>query len=73
MATAPIRLTPAARAALDDMDAIGDALGAVSDLLIPEPDLHAVDRERLQRLVDLLARDYQEARESFTRALQATT
>lgn len=62
-------LTPEARAALERMDAIGDAWAAISDLLIPEPDLHVVDRERLHRLVELLAGEYQAASTRFTRAL----
>lgn len=60
---------PAAREAMDRMDAIGDGWKAISDLLIPEPDLHVVNRDRLQRLLDILADDYREASERFTQAM----
>lgn len=65
----PAPLNDQARDALERMDQIGNGWAAVSDLMIPEKDLHCVDRDRLAGLLDLLAREYHEAREAFTAAL----
>lgn len=64
-------LSPQAREALERMDQIGDGWRAISDLMIPEKDLHTVDRDALAGLLDLLAREYRQAREAFTQALES--
>lgn len=75
MSVSPINrrqaLPPQAREALDRMDAIGDGWAAVSDLMIPEPDLHVVNREKLCRLLDILAGEYRKASEELSNALQS--
>ncbi|GGW23730.1 hypothetical protein [Vreelandella hamiltonii] len=64
-------LPESARDALDRMDAIGDGWAAVSDLMVPEPDLHVVNRERLCRLMEILAGEYRKASEELSAALQS--
>lgn len=63
-------LNPVAAAAMARLDTLTQCLGAVSDLMIPERDLHVVDRDRLAILLDFLARECSEARECFTQAIR---
>jgi len=62
-------LSPEARQALDRMDQIGSGWKAVSHLMSPEPDLHAVDRDALAVLLELLAAEYRLASDAFTQAV----
>lgn len=56
---------------LERMDLIGDCWSVITDLMIPEKDLHLVDREKLAALLGFLHREYEEARRGFTQALKA--
>lgn len=55
--------------ALDRLDDIAACQAAVSDLLIPETDLHTVNRDRLAGLLAFLDAERQLARERLTVAL----
>jgi hypothetical protein len=55
--------------ALDRLDHIATCQAAVSDLLIPETDLHVVNRDRLAGLLAFLDAERQLAREQLTVAL----
>lgn len=55
--------------ALGRLDQIANCQEAVSDLLIPETDLHAVNRDRLAGLLAFFDAERQLAREQLTAAL----
>jgi len=55
--------------ALDRLDHIATCQEAVTDLLIPETDLHVVNRDRLAGLLAFLDAERQLAREQLTVAL----
>lgn len=55
--------------ALERIDHIATCQAAVSDLLIPEADLHAVNRDRLAGLLAFLDAERRLAREQLTVAL----
>ncbi len=55
--------------ALDRLDHIATCQEAVTDLLIPETDLHVVNRDRLAGLLAFLDVERQLARERLTVAL----
>ena len=55
--------------ALDRLDHIATCQAAISDLLIPGPDLHVVNRDRLAGLLAFLDAERQLARERLTVAL----
>lgn len=55
--------------ALNRLDHIANCQAAISDLLIPETDLHQVNRDRLSGLLAFLDAERQLARERLTVAL----
>lgn len=55
----------AAQSALARIDTLTRCLGAVSDLMIPERDLHIVNRDSLACLLDFFAREYQAAQQEL--------
>lgn len=55
----------------DRLDTISTCWTAVSDLMIPESDLHVVDRAKLATLLGFLASEYQDARKRITQPLSA--
>jgi hypothetical protein len=55
--------------ALDRLDQLAICQAAVSELLIPEADLHVVNRDRLAGLLAFLDTERQLAREQLTVAL----
>ncbi len=57
--------------ALDRLDHIATCQAAISELLIPEPDLHPVSRDRLAGLLAFLDTERQLAREQLAEALAA--
>lgn len=57
--------------ALERLDHIATCQAAVSDLLIPEADLHIVNRDRLAGLLAFLAIEQQLALERLTVALSS--
>lgn len=57
--------------ALDRLDHIATCQEAVSDLLIPEADLHVVNRDKLAGLLAFLDVERQLAREQLTVALKS--
>lgn len=61
---------PEALRLLERMDLLGDCWAAVTDLMIPDKDLHLVDRDKLAALLGFLQREYDQAREAFTAALR---
>lgn len=58
--------------ALDRLDHIATCQEAVSDLLIPETDLHVVNRDKLAGLLAFLDVERQLAREQLTVALSSS-
>ncbi len=54
-------LNPAAQSAMSRISTLTRCLGAVSDLMVPERDLHIVDRDRLACLLDFLHQEYEAA------------
>jgi len=54
--------------ALDRIDNITVCLEAVSDLLLPETDLHAVNRDKQAVLLAFLVAELQAARQQLSRA-----
>ncbi|CDM42407.1 hypothetical protein [Ectopseudomonas oleovorans] len=63
-------LTPEAQRHLERLDTIGRCWTAVTDLMVPEKDLHVVDRDTLSCLFNFLAEEYDKARQGFTEALK---
>jgi hypothetical protein len=63
-------LNKEAQGCLYHLSTIGRSLKAIADLLVPEPDLHAVDREGLACLMDVLHREYDKAYAALVDALQ---
>jgi len=55
--------------ALDRLDHIANCQAAISELLIPQPDLHHVNRDRLAGLQAFFDAERQLAREQLTVAL----
>ena len=55
---------------LDRLDRLTSAMQAVTDLMIPERDLHAVGREQQAILMDLLVREAQAIRAELARPHQ---
>lgn len=62
---------PQAMHYLERLDTLGDCWAAVTDLMIPEKDLHLVDRDKLAALLNFLHKEYELARQGFTQALRA--
>jgi hypothetical protein len=56
--------------ALDRIDHIAACLEAVGDLMNPEPDLHAVNRDRQALLLSFLLQEHHNARARLNQALQ---
>lgn len=52
---------PEFNAALDRLDTVGTCIEAVVDLLVPEMDLHAVQRDRFATLLHFLQQEQQAA------------
>ena len=61
---------PEALRLLERMDLLGDCWAAVTDLMIPDKDLHLVDRNKLSVLLGFLQTEYEQAREGFSAAIQ---
>lgn len=59
-------LTPDAQHYLERLDTIGRCWAAVTDLMIPEHDLHAVDRNGLACLFRFLSDESDKAWRGFT-------
>lgn len=59
------------RAALDQLDELRAAMSAVADLVVPEKDLHCVDRNNLAMLLGLLLRLQGQATQDAWAGLQA--
>jgi hypothetical protein len=57
--------------ALDRIDQIAACQEAVSDLLIPETDLHVVNRDKLALLLSFLLIEHRIARDQLAKALQS--
>lgn len=55
--------------ALDRLDYITACIEAVGDLLNPEPDLHAVNRDKVTLLVTFLAAELVAARNQLNQAI----
>lgn len=53
------------RSALDEAQTVLSAMDAVSDLLVPEQDLHVVSRDNLCTLISLLNRQMRSALDSI--------
>lgn len=60
-------LDPVAQSAMSRLSTLTNCLGAVSDLMAPERDLHIVNRDRLACLLDFLLQEY----EAVERALRS--
>lgn len=58
--------------ALDRLDEINICFEAVGDLMSPEPDLHAVNRDKQAILLTMLARELATRREQLDNALRQT-
>ncbi len=55
--------------ALDRLDYVAACIEAVGDLMNPEPDLHAVNRDKQALLLSFLAEELYKAREQLRTAL----
>lgn len=64
-------LSPVAQAALERLNTLHQCWRAVNDLMIPENDLHQVNRDALAVLLDFLQRESEAATEGFTQAIRA--
>lgn len=60
----------AARTVLDHLDRLGTCRRAVADLMIPETDLHIVDRSALSVLLNYLDEQHAAAMEQLRDALR---
>lgn len=56
--------------ALDRIDHVASCIEAVGDLLNPEPDLHAVNRDKMALLLSFLAAELVAAREQLNTAVK---
>lgn len=54
-------LNPATQSALSRISLLNNCLGVVSELMIPQCDLHVVDRDRLACLLGFLHQEYEAA------------
>lgn len=50
---------------MERLNMLGDCWAAVADLMIPEKDLHIVDRDRLAALLGFLQQEYNAARKAL--------
>jgi hypothetical protein len=66
-------LNKEAHAALDRMDQLAALWRLISDLLIPEKDLHVIDRDGFASASDFINTEYREARDAFEAALRTST
>lgn len=62
-------LSKEATRALDRMDDMARIWRAFGDLMIPETDLHIVNRDNLAIAIDVIRRDYEAARDAFEAAI----
>lgn len=60
-------MTPAD--ALDRMDQISTCLRCLADLLVPEDDLHTVNRDDLSVTIGFLVDEYSQARDAYGQQL----
>lgn len=56
--------------ALDRVDYVSTCLEAVGDLMTPEPDLHAVNRDKQAVLLQFLMQELSSAREQLAASLR---
>lgn len=61
---------PEAMRHLERLDMLGDCWAAITGLMIPEKDLHLVNRDQLAALLGFLQKEYDAAREAFSEAIR---